>query len=132
MRHPTAFIERQRRALLRLRDELTGHTNLADAAVEKEVGDVADRGSAGAQAELNLTLSSMGGVTLREIDLALERIRRGTYGVCELTGELIPAERLEALPFTRHSIKAARQVQQKRMTPFQYGILDRFADEPAS
>lgn len=29
---------------------------------------------------------------------ALEKIREGTYGICEVSGELIPLERLEAMP----------------------------------
>ena len=40
---------------------------------------------------------------LAEIEAALERIRRGTYGICEVTGEPIPAARLRAVPWTRYS-----------------------------
>lgn len=38
---------------------------------------------------------------LHEIDAALERIRSGTYGICEWSGAAISAERLHALPWTR-------------------------------
>lgn len=40
---------------------------------------------------------------LYEIDEALDRIRHGTYGVCELTGKPIEPGRLEAIPWTRFS-----------------------------
>ncbi len=36
--------------------------------------------------------------TLLTIDRALERIDKGTYGVCEQCGQEIPFERLKALP----------------------------------
>jgi len=46
---------------------------------------------------------------LYEIDAALERIDDGTYGVCELTGQLIPWKRLEAIPWTRFSLEAEKR-----------------------
>jgi RNA polymerase-binding transcription factor DksA len=46
-----------------------------------------------------------------EIDEALTRIERGTYGVCELTGKPIERERLEAIPWTRFSAAAEKQLE---------------------
>ena len=37
---------------------------------------------------------------------ALIRIKNGTYGVCSVTGKLIPKERLRAVPHTTQSIEA--------------------------
>ena len=37
---------------------------------------------------------------------ALLRIENGTYGVCRVTGKLIPKERLRAVPHTTLSIEA--------------------------
>ena len=47
---------------------------------------------------------------LYEIDQALNRIGDGTYGVCELTGKPIEAERLKAIPWTRFSAAADKEV----------------------
>ncbi len=44
---------------------------------------------------------------LIEIDIALNKINLGTYGVCEQTEELISSARLLALPWTRLSIEGA-------------------------
>src|SRR5690606_11675179 len=44
---------------------------------------------------------------LFEIDCALQRIRNGVYGFCELTGRPIPPDRLRAVPWTRYSLAAA-------------------------
>ena len=37
--------------------------------------------------------------TLAEVVRAQEKVTEGTYGVCDVCGEPIPAERLEALPW---------------------------------
>ena len=44
---------------------------------------------------------------LSEIESALARIERGTFGICEETGEPISLERLLAIPWTRLSIEGA-------------------------
>ena len=36
---------------------------------------------------------------LRRIEIVLEQMRRGTYGICYKTGIIIPTERLMADPF---------------------------------
>ena len=48
-----------------------------------------------------------------EIEEALERIRNGTYGVCELTGRPIKPARLEAIPWTRFSAEAEQQLERE-------------------
>lgn len=60
-----------------------------------------------------LTALDLESVELAEIDAALERIRRGTYGVCEATGKPIPKERLRAIPWTRYTRDAAAEVEKR-------------------
>lgn len=43
------------------------------------------------------------------IDLALERLDRGTYGVCVSCGTEIPAGRIEARPFAEHCVPCAER-----------------------
>lgn len=50
---------------------------------------------------------------LYEIEEALNRIRTGTYGICELTGRPIPAARLNAIPWTRFTAEAERELEQR-------------------
>lgn len=49
---------------------------------------------------------------LAEVVAALERLRRGTYGRCEATGEPIPLERLRVLPWTRFRREAVPEAKQ--------------------
>jgi DnaK suppressor protein len=44
---------------------------------------------------------------LADLDLALERLDDGTYGVCERCGRPIPAERLAARPSARTCVACA-------------------------
>jgi RNA polymerase-binding protein DksA len=48
---------------------------------------------------------------LAAIDAALQRIEDGTYGICENGGEQIPAERLEAIPWTTLCIDCKRKAE---------------------
>lgn len=55
-------------------------------------------------AEHNAALKESEEFTVREIDDALNRIKDGTYGICENCGRQIDSERLEALPYARSCI----------------------------
>ena len=48
---------------------------------------------------------------LREIDAALMRIEDRTYGVCQMTEKAIPKARLNAKPWARYTIEAAREIE---------------------
>ncbi|WP_181350697.1 TraR/DksA C4-type zinc finger protein [Thalassobacillus sp. CUG 92003] len=66
----------------------------------------ADSGTELFEREKDLALSAHLKEELADIDYALNQIEQGTYGVCEVTGQKIPMERLEALP-TARTIKEA-------------------------
>jgi len=50
---------------------------------------------------------------LEQIDEALQRIQEGTYGICLVTGEAIPIERLEEVPVAKYSVKG-KEILEKR------------------
>jgi DnaK suppressor protein len=43
---------------------------------------------------------------IKELQAALVRIENKTYGICRVTGKLIPAERLRAVPHATLSVEA--------------------------
>jgi len=53
---------------------------------------------------------------LKEIDGALERIGRGTFGTCETCGSKIARERLEAIPYASQCIRCAGKPRDKPET----------------
>ena len=69
--------------------------------------------------EVNLGLASNTQKILNEIDAALKRIKDGTYGVCELYGELIPFERLKVMPYARYCIKAQEEIEKDQRNNMQ-------------
>ncbi len=54
----------------------------------------------------DLALSAQAREKVDEIDAALERLDAGTYGICVTSGEIIPKERLEALPMAAKTVAA--------------------------
>jgi DnaK suppressor protein len=46
-------------------------------------------------------------ITLADIDRALAKLDEGTYGVCDVCGEPVGDERLEALPWAVRCVKDA-------------------------
>ena len=57
------------------------------------------------------------GDRLGEIEAALSRIRNGSYGICEATGEPISPARLKAIPWTRFSLGAAERAELQVLPP---------------
>jgi len=72
---------------------------------------MADAGTDNFNRDLALSRISAEQDALYEIDDALIRIRDGTYGICQLTGKPIERERLEAIPWTRFSAAAEKQLE---------------------
>lgn len=117
-----AFLEEQREALLRLRDDLapnvhnvtrehlrSGASNLSSSSGQH----IGDAGSDAEVRALTISLLDKDREQLFEIDAALERIRRGTYGICEISLEPIPKGRLRARPFCRLTVKCQEEYEKK-------------------
>lgn len=73
--------------------------------------DPGDLGSETFDLEFNFGLIENEEEVLAQIDTALKRISKGTYGQCELCQEPIPKERLQFLPYTPHCVKCARKLE---------------------
>jgi RNA polymerase-binding transcription factor DksA len=107
--------------LLRKRAELVGDVSTMETeALKGQSGSLshlpqhmAEQGSDVYGQSLSLDLAAADRRLIKEIDDALKRIADGTYGVCELTGKPIRAERLEELPWARYSIEAARELERR-------------------
>ncbi len=56
--------------------------------------------------ELDLTISTQSREVVEQIDEAIKRIKKGTYGICVDTGKPIPKKRLEAIPWAAQTIEA--------------------------
>ena len=67
---------------------------------------------------------------LSEIDAAIKRIHDGTYGICEVTQKPIAKERLLAVPFTRCTAEAQKNLERNRhRSRAQAGILGELGED---
>jgi DnaK suppressor protein len=100
-----AFVERKRRQLTKLRDELRKGANAAEA----EESTVTNESNLQAHeyeddAQKLDTLEKEGNAVARDVqrlarvERALSKIDEGTYGFSDLSGKRIPDDRLEAVP----------------------------------
>jgi RNA polymerase-binding transcription factor DksA len=103
--------------LLELREQLTKQMNgLAAESAQEMAGyslHMADSGTDNFDRDFALSLLSSDQDAVFEIEEALKRIERKTYGVCELTGKPIPRARLEAIPWTRFTVEAQAQLERE-------------------
>ena len=73
----------------------------------------ADAGSDAYDRDFALNLLSQEQDALFEIDEALKRVAKGTYGTCEMSGKPIPKARLEARPFARFTVECQNEIEKK-------------------
>lgn len=116
-------------ALLRLhktlvdrRDELRkrlGGEYLKDLQIRggASLGDAADMAFDTDRDEVNSQLAMLESRELKQVETALQKLRQGTYGLCEGCAKKIPVQRLNALPFSSTCINCQREMEM-------YGSLD--------
>lgn len=75
---------------------------------------MADAGTDTFDRDFALSLVSSEQEALTEIDSAIKRIHEGAYGICEITSKPIAKERLLAVPFTRYSAEAQKDLEKNR------------------
>jgi DnaK suppressor protein len=105
-----------RTRLLELRKRLMREVNASEEALREDVmtpggttavpTHPADEDAEGLDAEVAISQNEQR--LLDQVEAALERIEKGTYGVCQQCGKEIGAERLNAIPFAACCIDCAR------------------------
>lgn len=114
-----------------LRKALAGDLSALQDLRERNVGDEVDFAIDSEQDEINSQMVEIESRELENIEHALEKIREGTYGICEVTGRPIPLARLKALPYATMCIEAQREIE-KRQAQGDYSPIrgfDRIRDE---
>ena len=116
-------MESFRKMLLSLRSRLRGDLDqMTDEALFASGGEasgnlsniplhLADIGTESFDQDFTLGLIENEQETLNQINEALDRIERGTFGMCQECGQAIAKARLQALPYTRYCIDDARKME---------------------
>jgi RNA polymerase-binding transcription factor DksA len=116
---PAAFLKKQRQRLIELREAyMNAAEGVANDSLRNNGGNEsafgmhqADAGSDAYDRDFALSLLAKEQDAIYEINEALTRIDAGTYGICEMSGETIFEERLEALPFTRFTVACQARIE---------------------
>ena len=123
LRYSDAELEEFREIILAKRAEALKNLELLQAAIANEGNDVSDtaptfktleEGSNVLSKEENARLAASQKKFIKDLDAALVRIQNGPYGVCRVTGKLIPKERLRIVPHTTMTIEAKEKQPKRR------------------
>ena len=116
-----AKVEKFRQRLLLKRRELLNGVRGANVkrleSTSDEIQDIADQASSAYTKEFLLSIGDAERRTLKQVDEALYKIRKDTYGLCEACGEMISERRLEALPFARLCIACQEEEERAKVEP---------------
>ena len=77
-------------------------------------GDEADQATEDAEVALETRLMDRDAKLLREVERALEKVKNGTYGLCEGTEEPIGYARLKLRPWTRYSVTYKEELEREQ------------------
>ena len=103
-----AILIRRRDAL---RSALAGDLSLLKELRSESPGDLVDAAYDSAQDEISSQLAEVESRELANIENALERMKGGKYGLCEVCGDKIPMARLNALPYATMCIECQRELE---------------------
>ena len=115
---PAKELEKYRALLIQKWHEIAGDANSIEENIFQGSGDLsslpmhmADVGTDSFEQEFGLNLLAEEKKILAEIQRALKRIDEGDFGICEGLDIPIEKKRLEAIPWTRYSLKYAEQLE---------------------
>jgi DnaK suppressor protein len=103
-----AILIRRRDAL---RSALAGDLSLLKELRSESPGDVVDAAYDSTQDEISSQLAEVESRELANIENALERMKGGKYGLCEVCNGKIPMARLNALPYATMCIECQRELE---------------------
>ena len=100
-----------------LRQALAGDLSALMELRAQSSGDLVDHALDAAQDEISSQLAEVESRELAQIANAIEQMRQGTYGICEVSGKPIPLARLQALPYATMCIEAQREIEKNGGAP---------------
>lgn len=109
-----AQLQQERAAALgSVQEEIRQTGDPDDASLEKIPNDTGDRSEMDRETDTTISMAQRHATELEEIDAALGRIAKGSYGECEKCGGDIGAARLGAQPIARLCITCQERLEQR-------------------
>jgi RNA polymerase-binding transcription factor len=111
----TGRFARVKELLLKQRQELLQEVSNSYATC-REIGqdgvpDIGDMSSMAYSRDVLFNLSETQRQRILDIDVALDQIEKGAYGICMSCGEEIPPRRMEVRPFSRYCIECKTDIE---------------------
>lgn len=97
----------------RLQGQMNGLAKESQSEMESYSLHMGDSGTDNFDRDFALSLLSSDQDAVYEIDEAIKRMEKETYGTCELTQKAIPRARLEAIPWARFTVEAQAQLEKE-------------------
>lgn len=92
-------------------DEAREQARLAEGSADRSADpDNVDGGAIAVELEMDISMVQNARDLLDRVKHAQDRMEKGLYGTCEITGEPIPVARLEALPYATTTVEAANRL----------------------
>ena len=116
-----AQLRDQLNRLLLMRERISGEISsisLNSLSQTERDPSLSDQGTDTFDREFALNQLSSEQDVLFEIDSAIRRLEEGTYGICEISGEPINIERLQALPYVRYTIATQSEIEKGQATTY--------------
>jgi DnaK suppressor protein len=101
-----SLVDRRNELIRRLGGELKGLLHRSG-----DSGDSADQAFESSGEEVSSQLAQVESRQLMQIERSLDRLKHGTYGLCEICQRTIPISRLNALPFSTTCIECQREME---------------------
>jgi DnaK suppressor protein len=114
---PEEKIKAARKMLSDMKEKLLteglGKSLPEDLARPFDIGDEGDRADTDRTHEVSILISARDKGKLAAIEEALEKIREGTYGVCEDCGDEIESGRLKAMPLAKFCVTCQSRLEKE-------------------
>ena len=108
----TRLVEERKSILKSYRKDLqTGQESVSEASE-----DVVDRANVAYNRELVFSISDAERRQLQQVDEALERFEKGTYGFCLYSGQPIGFKRLQVVPWAKFCVEYQEKMEQGLLT----------------
>jgi DnaK suppressor protein len=86
-------------------------SKLSEASADRSADpDNVDGGAIEVEMEMDIAMVQNARGLLERVKHAQDRMQKGLYGTCEVTGEPIPLARLDALPYATTTVEAANRI----------------------
>jgi DnaK suppressor protein len=109
--------EEIRKTLLEMREKLLAGISenpIPEVLVaQSDIGDIIDQAGDERERELSLLLSVRDKEKLNAINEALEKLKDGTYGICEECGERIGTGRLKVMPLAKYDVSCQAKLEKE-------------------